>query len=88
MSLSSKNIGIGGEKLQTNLEIKKYLEEKGISQTFISKKTGIPLPTLNLVLNGKRRLTLDEYSIICGVLAVNTDKFLQPRMPGQEVGGR
>lgn len=84
MPSTSKNIGIGGEKLEANLEIKKYLEEKGISQTFISKKTGISLPTLNLVLNGKRKLTLDEYSIICGVLAVNTDRFLQPRMPGVE----
>lgn len=75
--------------MEANLEIKKYLEEKGISQTFISKKTGIPLPTLNLVLNGRRKLTLDEYSIICGVLAVNTDKFLRPRMPEEEVeGGR
>lgn len=67
--------------MQTNLEIKEYLEEKGISQTFVSKKTGIPLPKLNLTLNGKRRLTLEEYTLICGVLEVNTDYFLKPRMP-------
>lgn len=67
--------------MQTNLEIKEYLEEKGISQTFISKKTGIPLPKLNLALNGNRRLTLEEYTLICGVLEVNTDRFLKPRMP-------
>ena len=72
---------IGGDKLQTNLEIKEYLAEKGISQTFVSKKTGIPLPKLNLTLNGKRRLTLEEYTLICGVLEVNTDYFLKPRMP-------
>ena len=26
--------------------------------------------------------------MICWVLNVNTDKFLQPRMPDQKVGGR
>lgn len=70
--------------LQTNLEIKKYLDENGISQSFVSKMTGIPLPKLNLALNGHRRLTLDEYSAICGALKVNTDKFLTPRLP--EIG--
>jgi len=68
-------------KLQTNLEIKEYLEQKGISQTFVSKKTGIPLPKLNLALNGNRRLTLEEYTLICGALGVNTDCFLKPRLP-------
>ena len=79
-----KNIVKGVIKLQTNLEIKYYLEEKGISQTFVSKKTGIPLPKLNLALNGNRRLTLEEYTLICGALEVNTDKFLKPRLPEKQ----
>lgn len=33
--MNEKNIGKGGITLQTNLEIKKYLDEKGISQAFI-----------------------------------------------------
>ena len=61
--------------------VKTYLKENGISQTFVSKKTGIPLPKLNLALNGNRRLTLEEYVGICSVLEVNTDKFLKPRLP-------
>ena len=68
-------------KLNVGLKIKQYLEKNGISQTYISKKTGIELPKLNLALNGKRRLTFEEYTIICGVLKVNTDKFLKPRLP-------
>ena len=74
----------GGEKLQTNLEIKKYLEENGITQAFISRKTGIEPSKLSLALNGERKLTFDEYSIICGVLGVNTDKFLKPRLPDEK----
>ncbi len=67
--------------MQTNLEIKNYLENNGITQAFISRKTGIEPAKLSLALNGERRFTFDEYSLICGVLGVNTDKFLKPRLP-------
>lgn len=66
-------------------EIKKYLEKNGISQTFISKKTEISLPKLNLALNGKRRLTFNEYCLICGALGVSTSHFLKPRKPPEKV---
>lgn len=65
-------------------KIKSYLEESGISQAFISKKTGIELPKLNLALNGNRRFTFYEYELICGALKVNTDKFLKPRLPNKK----
>lgn len=67
--------------MEVGLKIKAYLEENGISQTYLSKKTGIGLPKLNLALNGNRRLTFPEYEMICWALSVNTDKFLRPRMP-------
>lgn len=62
-------------------KIKAYLEEKHIDQTSLSIDTGIPLPKLNLTLNGHRRMRFDEYEVICGVLGVGVDKFLQPRLP-------
>lgn len=61
--------------------IKSYLKHNGISQTFVSKETGIPLPKLNLSLNGNRRLAFEEYELICGVLSVGADKFLEPKKP-------
>lgn len=70
--------------MQTNLEIKKYLDDNGITQAFISRKTGIEPSKLSLALNGDRRFTFDEYSLICGVLGVNTDKFLKPRLPSKK----
>lgn len=73
--------------MQTNLEIKKYLEENGITQAFISRKTRIDPSKLSLALNGERKLTFDEYALICGVLGVNTDKFLKPRLPEENTGG-
>lgn len=73
--------------MQPNLDIKKYLENNGITQAFLSRKTGIPAPKLNLALNGERKLTIEEYSLICGVLGVNTDFFVKPRLPGKEEVG-
>lgn len=84
IQVNHKNIGKRGEKMQANLEIKKYLEENGITQIFISRKTGIEASKLSLALNGDRKLTLDEYALICGVLGVSADKFLKPRLPDQK----
>lgn len=71
--------------MEVGQRIKKYLDENGISQTFISKKTGIDLPKLNLALNGNRRFTFPEYETICWALNVGADKFLKPGPPVKEV---
>lgn len=66
-------------------KIKSYLESNGITQTFVANRTGIPVQKLNLSLNGNRRLDFDEYELICGALSVGTDKFLEPKLPEQEM---
>lgn len=69
------------------LKIKTFLDSKGISQTHVSKETQIPLPKLNLALNGKRKLTFDEYELICGAIDVPAGTFLEARLPeGTEEG--
>lgn len=61
--------------------IKRYLEENGISQAFVCRKTGMDTVKLNLSLNGHRGLTFPEYELLCGALNLNTDHFLKPRKP-------
>lgn len=65
----------------TGLKIKKYLKNKGISQTFIANKTGIPISTLNAVLNGNRKLLAEEYFVICQVLDTPLDTFMEKYQP-------
>ena len=60
---------------------KSYLEDRGISQAYVSRKTNINPVKLNLALNGNRTLSLEEYALICGALKVDTNKFLKPRIP-------
>lgn len=62
-------------------KIKKHLEENGISQAFICKKTNISKDKLNLSLNGNRKLQFEEYELICGALNVPPGTFLTARKP-------
>lgn len=56
--------------------IKEYIAETGRSQSYVSKKSGIPPSQLNLSLNGKRKLSIDEYECICKALNVPASTFL------------
>lgn len=47
-----------------------YIKQKGIKQTFICEKTGLTKQCLNSVLNGRRKLDVEEYSRICQSLDV------------------
>lgn len=62
--------------------IRQYLKENRYTQLSISKETGITTDKLSASLNGKRRFTFTEYSLICGALGVNTDKFVKPKKRG------
>lgn len=63
------------------VKIKRYLEENGVAQSWLSCKTGIASAKLSLALNGKRRLTFDEYELICWALNVDVGTFLEARAP-------
>lgn len=67
--------------METGKMIMKYLENHGISQAFLSKEARIAPAKLSLSLNGKRKLTFEEYSNICWVLGVSVDTFIKPRPP-------
>ena len=41
--------------------IREYLEENGITQAFIAKKTGMTKQALSDSLRGERNLTAEEY---------------------------
>lgn len=61
--------------------IKNFLEANNMSQTDLSVLTGIALPKINLMLNGKRRMPLDEYEVICYTLKVPVGSFLEAKKP-------
>jgi len=70
--------------LEIGRKINNYLKSNGISQSFLSSKIRMNPSKLNLSLNGKRKLSLDEYATICWALGVGVDVFLEPRAPGEQ----
>ena len=66
-------------------EMKKFIESSGLKQKTISEKAGLSETALCLILQGRRKCEIGEYASICQVLNVNTDKFLQPRMPKEKM---
>lgn len=56
-------------------DIKKYLEDNGIKQIFVSEKTGIPASILNMMLNDNRKIEANEYMRICDAIGVPLEQF-------------
>lgn len=55
--------------------IKNYLKSNGISQTFVCSKINISNTIFNNMLNGKRKINIDEYERICEALDVPLNLF-------------
>lgn len=55
--------------------IKKYIEESGFKLTAIAEKVNIPMNTFSAMMNGKRKITAEEYFAICRALNVPLDQF-------------
>lgn len=51
--------------------IKELVEERGVTYTFISVKTGIPVNSISRTFLGKRRLPADEMVAICNAIGVD-----------------
>lgn len=69
-------------KIKAASIIKQYLEENGIKQEYVTKKTGIPANTLSDILNLKRKLLADE--LISIVLALGIDaNYVVERINGR-----
>ena len=56
--------------------IKKYLESNGIKQSVIAKKAGMRADSFCSALNGKRKVTVDEYVKICTALCEPIGAFI------------
>lgn len=59
------------------LKIKKYMDNKGIKQTFLAEKTGMSLQAINTILNGNRKIEATEYYDICNALDKPLDFFFK-----------
>lgn len=62
--------------MEVNKKIKEYLKDRGISQTWLSIKTGIPYKTINDIVNGVVKVSAENLGKIASSLNVSADIFL------------
>lgn len=55
--------------------IKSYLDENGIKYSYVAKQIKMPINQLSAMLNGKRKMSADEYISICKSLGLPLDYF-------------
>lgn len=55
--------------------IRSYLKEKGIMFAAVADKAGMRKDSFTNCMNGKRKITVDEYIRICNALEVPLDTF-------------
>lgn len=58
-------------------KLKAYINEHGLKQTYIAEQSGIDVKTLNAILNGYIRLSVERLEAICKVLNVSPKIFLE-----------
>lgn len=54
-----------------------YVIANGLSRKVIAANMKISEPRLSLMLNGKRRLTIEDYVSFCNAIAVSPMRFIR-----------
>ena len=61
--------------MSINEKLNDFVKEKGIKQIFISEKTGIPADTISKILRNGRKMTAEEFLVICSSLEIDPNMF-------------
>lgn len=60
-------------------KVRSYIDEKGLKQIAVAKKSGISNTTFNAIMNGKRTLYADDLRSICLALNVSPETFIETK---------
>lgn len=56
-------------------KIKQYIFDAGLKYSAVAEKCGIKQSTFSAMMNGTRKITADEYIVICRTLGVSLEQF-------------
>ena len=65
------------ERTPVYARMKAYVDEKGISQRLMAENMNTTESRVSMLLNGKRKMTVDDYIRACKAIAVSPTKFLE-----------
>lgn len=58
-------------------KISNYIKDMGFRQSVLCEKTGIAKDAMAGILNGKRKLTVDEFEKLCIAINKNPNSFME-----------
>lgn len=64
--------------MEPHQKLQRLLEQRGLSQAELARRAGIPQPSVNEIVNGRRRLFADLAWTLARVLEVPLDFLLDP----------
>lgn len=64
------------ENIPVYARLRNYVDEKGISQKIMAENMHTSESKVSMMLNGKRKMTVDDYVRACRAIAVPPTKFL------------
>ncbi len=56
--------------------VRTYIKNKGLNQSAVAKKAGIPNATFTAIMNGKRTMDVADLRAICLALNERPEKFM------------
>lgn len=68
-------------KVPMHERVRAYVDANGLSRKLIAANMHISESRLSLILNGKRRMTVDDYENICKAIAIDPAKFYYSEQP-------
>ncbi len=60
--------------------VRAYIDDHGLCRKYIAANMGISDSRLSQLLNGKRRMTVDDYVALCRAIAVDPRTFYPAEM--------
>jgi len=57
------------------IKIREYILDSGMKLSAIAERVNIPMNTFSAMMNGKRKITAEEYFAICKELNVPLEQF-------------
>lgn len=70
--------------MKVNERMRKYIASNGISMKHVADKSDIPQKKFYRIINGKTKMSVDEYESICKGLNVKTSYFFNEKVSENE----
>lgn len=61
--------------MNINAKLKEIVDKRGLKQTYICEKTGMTSDCVSRILSSTRKITAEEFLLICDVLDIDANEF-------------